>query len=105
MNKTNLQLRNQLKHATEEWQTSFKNLKDLKDTYTAMNSSRFNFFSQHQTDTITSMMSRIQTQERHLKELDAIKDAIIVAINKKEEDRKPTTTKHNREEEKPQISV
>ena len=107
MNKTNLQLRNQLKHATEEWRTSFKNLKDLKDTYTATISSRFNFFSHHQADTITSMMSRIQTQERHLKELDAIKDAIIVAINKKEEDRKPTTTttKHTREEENFPTSV
>ena len=106
MSKTPQQLRNHLKHATEEYRSSFRNLRELKDTYNKTIQSRFNFFSQQQANVITTMTAKIQTQERHLKELDTLKDAIIVAITKKEEEnKKPAPPKHNRAEEDAQISV
>ena len=107
MKKTPQQLRGQLKHAQEEYRSSFKNLRELKETYKSMITSRFNFFSQKQAEVITSMTARIQTQERHLKELDTLSDAIIVAINKKEEEKRaPAPPKHGRgKDEDTQISV
>ena len=106
MGKTSAQLKLQLKQASEEFRASVKNLKDLTETYKATAAKRFNFFSQDQANVIFSMMSRIKTQERHLKDLNRLKDAIIIAIAKQEEEKRPTPpVKHHREEDNAQQSV